>query len=86
MAIFGRTRSSWSLLPWANSVGPNKNMPFWLMRAGAPALKYSSSKITHCSSVTSRPPYSLGQDTAENPASYRVRSHCRCATAPSGES
>ena len=61
-------------------------MPFWLTRPGAPARQYSSSKISHSVREASRPPYSAGQFTTAQPASYSVRSQSWWARKPAGVS
>src|SRR5215216_6141822 len=49
-------------------VGPRRLMPTVPGRIGAPARKYSSSKITCCMKLAPRPPYSFGQESPTQPA------------------
>ena len=73
--IFGRNRRFWSSRPYASSVGEKRPSPKKLTRAGAPALAYSSLKMTCREKSSARPPYSRGQDMPTQRSRPRTRSH-----------
>ena len=85
-AMRGSSSAFCSSVPNSMIVGPRRKTPFWFTRPGAPARQYSSSKMSHCTRSAPRPPYSTGHDTAAQPPSYNVRSHCRCCSKPAAVS
>ena len=58
-------------------------LPRTLTRSGAPANRYSSSKMACSTTLAPRPPYSTGHRIAPYPALPSSRSHSRCASKPS---
>ena len=82
----GRNRSFCSSVPNSNRVGASRNTPFWLTRRGAWTRQYSSSKISHSTMPTPRPPYCSGHDTTDQRSADMVCSHRRWASKPSAVS
>ncbi len=83
LAIDGSTRARCSAVAWSKRVGARRLMPFCETRPGAPAAQYSSSKTSHFTRSTPRPPYSSGQDTTDQRSACSCASHSRCAAKPS---